>query len=64
MADSIDNSQDIIERFTNKTLVNILETKPAPYSGYCLHCEEPVTEARFCDRFCREDFEAQRKRNR
>lgn len=30
-------------------------------SGACLNCAEPVEGRRFCDEFCREDFE---KRNR
>lgn len=28
-----------------------------PFSGFCLSCEEPVQERRYCDSYCREDHE-------
>lgn len=32
-----------------------------PFSGFCLSCEEPIGQRRFCDSTCREEWERQRR---
>ena len=59
--DFADQSQDIIERFLEDSLKNCTIPTP-PLSGFCLSCEEPVVQRRFCDSTCREDFYGNQKR--
>jgi len=61
--DFADEAQGINELFLQNSLK---QRKPTsiPFSGFCLNCEEPVTERRFCDSECREQHEITLKRNR
>lgn len=54
--DSVDVAQDISETYLQNLLKKHRHTAE-PHSGLCLSCEEPVINRRFCDSFCREDFE-------
>lgn len=38
------------------------KTLTVPFSGNCLSCHEPVSERRFCDSYCREEYENTQKR--
>lgn len=56
MADIVDHAQDLIESSMKDTLSK-LNAHNIPFSGFCLSCEEPVTERRYCDKHCRMDHE-------
>ena len=60
-ADFADEAQQINEAFLEMSLKNLPRTT-TPFSGFCLHCEEPVTQRRFCDSTCREAHEQQQRR--
>lgn len=61
MPDDIDRAQLINENHFKAALQTVLERPPIPFSGFCLSCGEPVKQRRFCDAYCREDFENRRK---
>jgi hypothetical protein len=61
--DAADQAQDI----TEESIANALKKRkisPMPFSGFCLFCQDPVIERRYCDSHCREDHEKQMRRNR
>lgn len=61
-ADIIDQAQELTERSLEQGLAR-MRPLSIPFSGTCLHCGEPVEQVRFCDSFCRNDYEqAQRRR--
>ena len=35
--------------------------KKSPFTGYCLCCNEQITEGRFCSPECRDDWELEQK---
>ena len=60
--DNADFVTNLEERMLKKlSCSNTLRTK-IPFSGFCLSCEEPISERRFCDSDCRKDFEDRTKR--
>jgi hypothetical protein len=59
-ADFADEAQEINETFLELSLKKVPRTAP-PLSGFCLHCEEPVTQRRYCDSTCREGHEASQR---
>lgn len=61
-ADFADEAQQINEDFLEMSLKNRPRSNP-PFSGFCLHCEEPVIQRRYCDRECREHHEFTLRRN-
>ena len=63
MADFADEAQQINEDFLEMSLRS-RSTKSTPFSGFCLHCEEPVVQRRYCDSTCREAHEHQQRRIR
>lgn len=54
--DIADAAQELSGEFIENSLKN-RKTLSTPFSGFCLSCEEPVTDRRYCDSFCREDHE-------
>ena len=60
MADKVDEAQIYSELHLIKSLKNIKLTKPT-YSGFCLYCDEPVEQRRFCDSSCRIYYERENK---
>jgi hypothetical protein len=54
--DPADQAQIITDRHLDHALRSFVP-KIVPFSGFCLHCEEPVENARFCGASCRSDFE-------
>lgn len=60
-ADFADEAQEINEAFLEASLKKVRKTAP-PFSGFCLHCEEPVVQRRYCDATCREAHEATQRR--
>ena len=60
-ADFADEAQEINENFLANALANRPKTS-VPFSGFCLNCEEPVHERRYCDSSCREEHEAQTRK--
>lgn len=55
MADDIDRAQADCDFFLNQALAASKKNEPV-HNGFCLFCAEK-SEAKFCDRFCFEDFE-------
>jgi hypothetical protein len=55
MADDIDRAQADCDFFLNQALAASKKKEPL-HNGVCLFCAEK-SEAKFCDRFCFEDFE-------
>jgi hypothetical protein len=60
MADFADQAQNVTELHINKAIKD-RETATLPFSGVCIACQEPVTDRRYCDSFCREDHEQSMK---
>lgn len=61
-ADFADLAQDLIENNIDKAISKRRQTLSLPFSGFCLCCKEPVAERRFCDKDCRELYEARQKK--
>jgi hypothetical protein len=60
--DFADSAQDLQELLLKRTLENQSQKTSAAFSGFCLSCEEPIENRRFCDSDCREDFENKHKK--
>ena len=54
--DIADTAQEISSEFLETSLKN-RKMLTTPFSGFCLSCEEPVEDRRYCDGLCREDHE-------
>lgn len=39
----------------------IRNRKPIKFSGYCFYCNEKLVEKKFCDAWCREEYESLQK---
>lgn len=63
MADIVDKAQELEGLHLTQALQN---RKPeAPRTGKCLYCEESIpTTHRFCDGYCREEFETEQARQK
>jgi hypothetical protein len=62
MADIIDNGNEAAEIFRRAALSKRQADGPAA-TGECLNCEAPVEPPkRFCDQYCRDDFERRNAR--
>ena len=61
MADIADDANELHEFFLQKKLSKITLTRPA-YTGVCMFCGEECGERRFCDSYCREDYEKSRRK--
>lgn len=59
--DFADAAQEITENHLERSLRNRPQLT-VPYSGSCMACGEDVTERRFCDSHCREEYEKTLKR--
>lgn len=60
MADNIDHANELNELFLKESLSKI-STKTVAYSGFCLACGDECGQKRFCDSYCRTEYE---KKNR
>ena len=60
-ADFADDAQAISDAYLNQSL-NKRRTLTIPFSGFCLCCNEPVVERRYCDSDCRELHEQKLRR--
>ena len=58
--DFADEAQALTDTFLDMQLKN-RKVSTAPFSGFCLHCGEPVIERRFCDSTCRSNHERDKK---
>lgn len=62
--DLADKAQELIEsRLQDALALTKRETLTVPFSGFCLSCNEPVVERRFCDSDCREQHELSVKKS-
>jgi hypothetical protein len=64
MADEIDLADDIISTMLTAQIEKARkQQETAQATGFCLHCDEPITELgrRWCDSDCRDDWEADNK---
>lgn len=61
--DFADEAASITTQFLDMQLQKHRVTT-VPFSGFCLHCNEPVQERRFCDGDCRAEHERQAKLKR
>lgn len=58
MADICDTASDAQDIFLQQSLAKQRATSVAQKSSpNCLFCEEPITEGRFCDSDCRDDYQ-------
>lgn len=50
---------DIANEIADLTIQHALANRPAPpvFTGKCAYCREKIEVGRFCDEYCREDFE-------
>lgn len=59
--DEIDRANEHAEEMLRRQ-IKMASAKPIPTSEVCLNCNEPTTGgARWCDAFCREDWEKQQR---
>lgn len=59
--DVADQAQELEELHLSHALKHISLKSPS-FSGFCLNCEEPVIERRYCDSHCREAHEKTTRR--
>ena len=59
--DQVDIANDLVTE-TVENALHRRQTLTIPFSGFCLNCEEPVDQRRYCDSFCRSEHEKQMKR--
>lgn len=61
MSDIFDDASDA-EMFQREAAINkIRKQQPLKTTGYCLSCNAPLPDRKFCDAWCREDFEMEQK---
>lgn len=61
MSDDFDRASDL-EAFQREMAITRERMKrKSPFTGYCLCCNEVITEGRFCSIDCREDYELEQK---
>ena len=59
MTDEADRSDDRIAAAIEEGLQRVRRAPTLPYAGACYFCGEEVSQPlRFCDSFCRDDFDA------
>ncbi len=59
MTDEADRSDEKIAAAIEEGLKRVRQSAVHPYTGSCYFCDEEVDEPkRFCDTFCRDDFDA------
>lgn len=63
MADIADQAAEMTDFFLARSMNN-RNTKSPAYTGKCLHCGDDCGNARYCDRYCREDHEKSMKKRR
>lgn len=63
MADIADKANDLVAMNEELAIRSLRNQKPKTlFTGFCLHCEEVVEEPkRWCDSFCRDQWEARNK---
>ena len=59
--DFADEAQAVAEKHLEEVLRS-RKILTLPFSGFCISCNEPLVERRYCDAFCRDNHEAQLKR--
>lgn len=63
MADIVDQSHDIEQAFFRSALTTKRPEGPPP-KGCCYACDAPLNnDQRFCDADCRDDYQAEQRRN-
>jgi hypothetical protein len=60
-SDIFDDASEMEELHRSLSIQNIRKQRKTPFTGYCLSCNEIVTQGRFCSAECREDFELEQK---
>lgn len=64
MADIADIGSDATEAATAESLAAVrakAQIKKFPFIGRCYNCERKLSEGRFCDAECRDDYEDAQK---
>jgi len=62
MADLADKANDLQELELQNILKKQSNIPKIPFSGSCLSCDEPLSQARYCDSYCRENHEKKLRR--
>ena len=74
MADEADHAQEIEQLALEQALARRLPGENLVPNGFCYNCHEPLKPSRiknkpmhtkrFCDQYCRDDFETRRRSER
>lgn len=65
MTDEADRSDEKIAAAVEEGIKRVRQQKVIPYTGECHFCGEELNDLkRFCDTFCRDDYDAVQKAKR
>ena len=57
MPDFYDDASDLEALHRDIAITEIRRQKPLKTTGFCLCCNAPLPDRKFCDNWCREDYE-------
>jgi len=61
MTDLFDDASETESLHRELAIKSIRSKNKSPFTGYCLCCNEVITEGRFCSPECRDDWELEQK---
>ena len=61
MSDIYDDASDQEALHREMCIERIRRNKPLKTTGFCLSCNSPLPDRKFCDNWCREDYEMEQK---
>jgi len=61
MSDIYDDASDTEALHREMAIKEIRSHKPLKTTGFCLSCNAPLPDRKFCDTWCREDYEMEIK---
>ena len=64
MVDFYDKASNTEALHRELSIQAIRDRKPAKLTGYCLYCNEAISQGRFCSAECHEDWEMAQKYNK
>lgn len=64
MPDEFDKASEAEQIHRDVLISEIRRQKPLKTTGFCLSCNAPLPDRKFCDVWCREDFEMELKMKR
>jgi hypothetical protein len=59
--DEFDKASEAEQHHRDVLIQEIRRQKPLKTTGFCLSCNAPLPDRKFCDNWCREDYEMETK---